>query len=202
MPCSSSSACPDSSSSSYQASIDSRASRTQCASGYESRTIRVRPWLEPRVVVELELLVQRHLGAACGERPRGGAAHHSRADDATRVTRYPVPEMAPGSALGSSRAENTGRHARPIIRNLLEKTGRSIGQWADLVGAKAPAGHAQGAHRLAAAGARARPRPGVDDRRLGRPARGFRGARPGDTRRGDAQGQGTDPSDLHAARRP
>jgi predicted transport protein len=27
-----------------------------------------------------------------------------------------------------------------IVRNLLDKTGRSIGQWADLVGAKAPAG--------------------------------------------------------------
>ena len=27
-----------------------------------------------------------------------------------------------------------------IIRNLLDKTGRSIGQWADLVGSKAPAG--------------------------------------------------------------
>jgi hypothetical protein len=39
------------------------------------------PVARAAVVVELELLVHRHLGAALAQRPRGRAAHHPRADD-------------------------------------------------------------------------------------------------------------------------
>src|SRR5205823_8413477 len=58
------------------------------------------------VVVEPELLVHRHLGAALPQRPRGRATHHTRTDDcdpphagiSTGAARRPPSEPAPGLA--------------------------------------------------------------------------------------------------------
>src|SRR4051812_34212666 len=87
------------------------------------------PVTGPAGVVELELLVQRHVGAALTQRPGGRAAHDPRADDSTprhgrtlrtcfagpsRSTRPFWPELADRGAR-RRRHGRADRHRRTVL---------------------------------------------------------------------------------------
>ncbi len=94
-----SSSCPDSASSSRQPVIASPARRTQCASGYASRTMRVRPWLEPRA------WSRSNCSSTVTSAPRSVSAHAA----AQPITPAPTTATRVTRRRCSGAAERVGR---------------------------------------------------------------------------------------------